>query len=150
MKVLLLQNVPKVGKKNEVKEVSDGYARNFLLKTGVAIEAKPGVVQQVTQAKEKQLYDEKVAKEAFEETLKRIHKDEVIFSAKANEMGHLYAALHARELTEEIQKSTNIFIPSAAFVLPKPIKEVGTHTIKVNYAGVQDSITIRIKASTIA
>lgn len=147
MKVLLLKNVAKVGKKDEVKEVSDGYAHNFLFRQGLAVEANARTVQKVEADRAKVAHDEMVAREKFESILKQLQAKTITIHARANEMGHLYAALHAKELADEIKKVTEVFIPVAAILLPKPIKEVGEHTIKLAYAGVKDSIVVTISAS---
>ena len=148
MKVLLLENVAKLGKKDEVKEVTDGYAHNFLFRQKLAVEAKAGLVLKVQASKAKEIYDQTLARENFEELIKQLNSKKIILKAKANEFGHLYASIHAKELADEIKKLTNIFIPTQTIILPKPIKEVGEHTVKLAGFGVKDTITVSILAAT--
>jgi large subunit ribosomal protein L9 len=131
MKVILLSDVAKVGKKFDVVDVAPGYARNFLLAQGLA--------EAVTKSTEKRVADmekkreaEKVRQEALlEKAFSGIKIAVLTLKRAANEEGHLYAGVTAEDLATELSKNIGATIGAQHITLEKPIKEVGEFSIPV-------------------
>jgi large subunit ribosomal protein L9 len=148
MKVLLLQNVPKVGKKGDIKEVSDGFARNFLFKDKKAVEATTKTIAEAKSKTEQENAGKVRLQKEFDALVGSLPKQIELF-VNTNEMGHLYAALHAGELSDEIYKKARIRIPPGLIKLKKPIKEVGSYTISLESNGNEGSIDLLLHSSHI-
>lgn len=131
MKIIFLVDVPKVGKKHEIKEVADGYAKNVLIAKGQAVPATPANLK---------VRDEAVGRIAMkkEKTVEEFKKLADVLSAttyeiaeKANETGVLFRKLHSEDLALAIQKKSHITCDSDAIKLDSPIKSVGNYDILV-------------------
>lgn len=110
MKVIFLKDVKGKGKKGEVKNVADGYANNYLLKNGLAVEATPGNLNAL---KAKQHRDEQAAKEALAEAKKlkeQLEKLEVEITAKSGEGGRLFGSITNKQIAEKLQKKHQLKI----------------------------------------
>lgn len=128
MKVLFLKDVPKLGKKHDVKEVSDGYARNFLFPKKLAEPATKEAEQRVLKIKKEQAEMRKIDEDLLMKNLKALADTVVTLQGKANEKGHLFAAIHKEEIISKIRE-TGLRIPADHILLEKPIKETGEHII---------------------
>lgn len=130
MKIILLQDVAKIGRKFETVEVSDGYAFNYLIPRGMA--------QMSTPSKEKELESkraEELSKRAshIEEVLKKIKalKKPIVLKAKANEKGGLFAGLEKDDLLKALKEQGDIALDKNELVLEEPIKNTGDYELKV-------------------
>jgi len=124
MKVIFLQDVKGQGKKGEIKEVSDGYARNFLLKKGLAKVATEGNIkmqQAHNQAMEKRKEQEKIQ---AQQLAKEIEKLEITIKAKAGKDGRLFGAISTKQIADELKKK-NIQIDKRKILLDEPIRSLG-------------------------
>lgn len=133
MKVLFLKDVPGTGNKGEIKEVADGYARNFLFRQNLARQATPEVIN------EEKAKDEKRRKESSNE-LREAQKNagkldgaELVIEEKANESGKLYSSIGGKKLTEEIRKQLKVSIKPTQLEIKQSIKEVGEHNILIKF-----------------
>jgi len=131
MKVVLLQNVPGTGKKGDIKNVSDGYARNFLLKKGLAASASSGVVDQLQAQEKKREKRQKQALKSQQKAASKLDGAELSFEEKTNNIGHMYAALSASKVAKEIKKVYDIEVKVKQIMFSEPIKEVGEYTAKI-------------------
>lgn len=138
MKVILLKNVPKIGQKYEVKEVSDGHASNFLIPRGLALVANQSTLKQVETLKSKDVMEKKVHEDLLLKNLEDLTGVAVHMSESANEQGHLFAGIHKEEIIPALKEQTRLEISPEYIVLEKPIKTVGEHEITVS---VQDKKT---------
>ena len=131
MKVILTENIPKVGKKYEIKKVAAGFGRNFLIPKGLAHLATVKEVNRIEQ--EKNMYEGKIKKlhKEFLIKIEKAKKTKISISAKSNEEGHLYAGLGVEDIIAVIKKEHDIELESAWIVLERPIKEIGIHNIKI-------------------
>ena len=130
MKVILLQDVKGQGKKGQLIDVSDGYARNFLLAKKLAVLATPeniNTMKQQDKAKKAQLAAEKAEAEAIAKKLESITVKVV---AKAGEGGRLFGAVTAKEVSEALSAQQGITIAKAKLVLDEPIKACGGYKLK--------------------
>jgi len=146
LKVILLKDVPKIGKKGEIKEVSDGYARNYLIPRGLAREYTKGLEKAIEHEKEMERRKKEREKEESERILKELKKRTHVIKAKAGEAGKIFGAVTAATLAEEISKLTGLSLDKKWFKLDKPIKEIGKYSVEVILpGGVRDTIEIRVE-----
>lgn len=131
MKVILLNDVRGTGKKYEVKEVSDGYAMNFLLPNKLAERATPERIKNIEELKIGQFEEEQVKADLLEKDLKTLHKVQLEMNEKASEKGSLFKGITPEAITKELKNQVHINLPASAIVLEKPIKDVGDYTINV-------------------
>ena len=130
MKVIFQQDVRGQGKKGELKEVSDGYARNFLLPRKLAVEATTDNLNTMRlreKARAKQMAEEKAAAEAAAKKLEGIV---VKISAKAGAGGKLFGSITSKEISDELQSQFGISIEKNKIVQPEPIKSYGSFSVK--------------------
>ena len=130
MKVLLKSDVPKIGKKGELLEVKEGYARNFLIPNGLAVEASGGTMKQYEEEKkavERRKEKEKEAAQALSAKIKGIT---ITLRHKAGEEGRLFGSITSAEVAEAL-KQKGFDIDKKHVILDEPIRLVGTHEVKV-------------------
>ena len=131
VKVILQQDIRGQGKKGELKEVSDGYARNYLIPRGLAVEATTNSLNAMKlQEKARQKQIEKEKEEALEnaELLKGIL---VTIHAKSGGAGRLFGSITTKEISEELKKQHDMVIEKNKIVQAEPIKNYGTYELKV-------------------
>ena len=130
MKIILSQDITGVGRKGEVKNVSDGYARNFLLPNKLGQIATPAAIASADKLKKQMEQDKDVQKDILEKNIKGLKDLKVQLKAKANEKGHLFSIIHPDEISKILKEEHHLDIPSKMIEIEKPIKELGEHTIK--------------------
>ena len=130
MKVILLQDVKGKGKKGQMIEVSDGYARNFMLPRKVAIEATADAVN--TMRMNDKAAAEKAARERAEavEISKKLRAMTVVVTAKGGGAGRLFGSVTNQEIADALAKASGIKLDKRKIVLSDPIKSVGTYTVQ--------------------
>ncbi len=131
MKVLFLKDVPKMGKKYDIKEVSDGYAQNFLFPKKLAEVAGKKTEKMVEKIKLTEAEMKKVDQALLHKSLKTLAETVVTIKGKANEEGKLFAAIHKEEISEKLREQAGIEMPAEYLDIEKPVKEVGEHEIPV-------------------
>ena len=127
MKIILLQNVKSLGKKDEIVNVNDGYARNYILPKKLGLEATG---KNLNDLKLKQANEEKVAMEKLEEAKelgKKLESSKVSLSIKTGEGGRTFGSISSKEIAAAIKEQLNIDIDKKKIILEEPIKAVGTH-----------------------
>ncbi|NOY35594.1 MAG: 50S ribosomal protein L9 [bacterium] len=132
MKIILTQDVSGLGRKYDVKDVSDGYARNFLIARGLAELATEKRIK-AAEAKKKQTEQLKeIDKDILEKNLTELEGIKVSVEEKANEKGHLFAGIHKEEISKILKEQKRLDIPADLIELEHPIKETGEHKIKAS------------------
>jgi large subunit ribosomal protein L9 len=131
MKVIILKDTPKVGRKYEVKNVSDGHALNFLFPRGLAEIANESNLKKIEEMKVMHEASLKIREDLLIKNLNDLSGLRIELNEKANEKGHLFAGIHKPELIREIKKQTGLDIDELHIDLEKPIKEVGEYDIKI-------------------
>ena len=131
MKIILSQDITGVGRKGEIKNVSDGYARNFLLPNKLGQVATPAAIASAEKMKNQLEQDREVQKDILEKNIKGLKDLKVQIKAKANEKGHLFSIIHPDEISKILKEQYHLDIPSKIIEIEKPIKEIGEHIIKV-------------------
>ena len=131
MKVILIEDVKSLGKKGQLVEVNDGYARNFILAKKLGLEATP---KNLNDLKLKKANDEKVAKEIYEEAKafgERLKDMEVNVSIKTGEGGKIFGSVSSKEIAEAAKAQLGIELDKKKMVLPSPIKTLGTTLVPI-------------------
>ncbi len=146
MKIILLKDIVKIGKKYDVKEVSSGHALNLLIPQGAAVAATPEAMKRVESQKLKMTGEKKVMEDLIAKNINDLNGMTLTVAGKANEKGHLFAGLHREEIVAELQKQTQLQIDASFIQLEHPIKEVGTHTIEVKVGGKSAKFKLVIEA----
>lgn len=132
MRVILLQDVEKVGKKFDVKEVKDGYARNFLIPKDLA---KPATKEALAWLKVQQEIAEKKAEESLsqiQELASSIDDREVVLSVKVGDEGQLFETITAQKVADKL-KELGFAVKKTQVILEEPIKELGEFPIKIKF-----------------
>lgn len=146
MKVVLLNDVPKVGKKYDVKEVSSGYASNMLIPKGLAKIATSSVLKQIEEQKKTDVVRKKVREDLLLKNIADIQKATITMYGKANEKGSLFAGIHTEELVLAIKEQTGLGLDADHLVLDEPLKEVGEHAVMAKVGETEAKFTVVIKA----
>ncbi|MCX6757998.1 MAG: 50S ribosomal protein L9 [Candidatus Nomurabacteria bacterium] len=144
MKVIFLKDVPRVGRRNDVKDVNDGYAANFLFPKKFAIQATPQALSALEKRKNEVLLDNKVQEELLLKSLAELKNKVVTISGKANEKGSLFSAIHKKEIVEALRKEHHAEVEEDFIVLDKPLKEVGEFEIPVQIKNHKTSFKVVI------
>ncbi len=131
MKVVLLDNIRGVGRVGDIKEVSDGYARNFLLPRGLGKPATQGALRDADTLKSKKLEAAALAQTEAQEVAARITGMIVAITAKANKQGKLFAGIEADQVANAISEKAGVHIAANQLKLEEPLKSVGEHPIAV-------------------
>jgi len=129
MKVILLQNIKGTGKKGEIKEVADGYARNFLMKKGLVALATKQILEDVHAKKRKQEKQKVQLSKQQEKTLKQVNGKTIHLTERVNSEGKLYAAVRVEEILQAFQSQHSISVDKKCIFIEKPIKELGSHSV---------------------
>ncbi|MES3031243.1 MAG: 50S ribosomal protein L9 [Patescibacteria group bacterium] len=145
MKIILLKDVPKVGKRFEVKDISDGYALNLLVPKGLATPATPEALKRLDLEKSRTAGEEKVHQELLEKNLAMLEGKKITLTEKGNEKGNLFAGIHKLEIIPAIEKQARVQIDPEHMILEKPIKEAGEHKITVKAGNKSIVFTLDIK-----
>ena len=131
MKVILIQDVKSLGKKGEIVNVSDGYARNFVLPKGLGLEAN---AKNMNDLKLQKANDEKVAKEQLEAAKQLaglLETKEVVVTMKSGEGGKTFGSISSKEIAQEAKKQCDLELDKKKIVLPEPIKSLGVYEVGV-------------------
>ncbi|MFA5778465.1 MAG: 50S ribosomal protein L9 [Candidatus Paceibacterota bacterium] len=131
MKVIFLQDVPRVGKRHEIKEVNDGYAMNFLFARKLAEPATAKAVAELEKKKKNIEIEREVQEDLLEKNLEEIKGKVLLIKTKTDEKGHLFSGIHKKEIVEEMRKQNHADISEEFISLEKPIKEIGEHEIQI-------------------
>ena len=146
MKVILLQDVKGKGKKGQMIEVSDGYARNFMLPKKIAIEATPDAIN--TMRMNDKATQERIAKEKAEALAlsKQLRELTLVVTAKGDGAGRLFGSVTNQEIADALKAKTGITLDKRKIVIADTIKSVGTYTVtcKLGYE-ITAPLTVKIE-----
>ena len=146
MKVILLQDVRGKGKKGQMLEVSDGYARNYMLPRKIAIEATADAVN--TMRMNDKATQERIAKEKAEamEVSKKLREMTIVVNAKGGGNGRLFGSVTNQEIADALKAKTGIALDKRKIVITDAIKNVGTYTVtcKLGYE-ITATLTVKIE-----
>lgn len=147
MEVILLQDVKKTGKKGEIKEVSDGYARNFLIKKGLAKEATASAKKELEAKNEARKREEK---EEFEEAKKQkeiLEDNPIEIIEKASEDGRLFGSVTTKQIAEQVKKQLGIKVDKRKINQNVQMRSVGSQEVEVKlHRDVIAKLLVRVNA----
>lgn len=147
MKVILLQDVKALGKRNDMVEVKDGYAKNYLLKRNLAVEATAANVN-VMKSRQKAVRMRHLNENAEAEEIKgRIDGKKVVIRTKAGENGKLYGSITNKDVAEALEKEYNVEVDKKKIAIPdQHIKAISTTKVPVKiYPGITAEITVVVE-----
>ena len=148
MKVILMQDVKGKGKKGQMIEVSDGYARNYMLPRKIAVEATTDAVN--TMRMNDKAAAERAAKERAEalEISKKLRDMILVVTAKGGGAGRLFGSVTNQEIADALKQKTGIALDKRKIVIAEPIKSIGTYTVtcKLGYE-ISAPLTVKIQES---
>ena len=146
MKVILLLDVKGKGKKGQILEVSDGYARNFMLPKKMAIEATPDAIN--TMRMNDKATQERIAKEKAEALAlsKQLREMTLVVTAKGGGAGRLFGSVTNQEIADSLKAKTGIALDKRKIIISDPIKNIGTYTVtcKLGYE-ISAPLTVKIE-----
>lgn len=131
MKVILLADVKSLGKKDQIVEVSDGYARNFVLPKKLGLEATP---KNLNELKLKKAHEDKVAAEILAEAqalAEQMKEESVTLSIKVGEGGRTFGSVSSKEIAEAMKSQLGHDVDKKKIALKEPIKSLGTHIVDI-------------------
>lgn len=147
MKVILNQDVKGQGKKGDLIEVSDGYARNFLLPKNLAIPATKENINVLKGQQESREYRQQKELEEAQETAKKISEISVVLKAKAGDNGKLFGSITSKDVSEALTAQHHIKIDKKKFVLPDGIKSLGTTQVDIKiHPGVLAKLKVNVES----
>lgn len=147
MKVIFLKDVPRVGKRHEIKEVNDGYALNFLLPNKLAEKATDKAIANLELRQKEVKVQREIQDELLQKNLDEIKDKVITIQGKANEKGSLFSAIHKKEILEAMKKEHRAEINEDFIILEKPIKEVGEFEIPIKIKDKKSSFKLVVKAA---
>jgi len=148
MKVVLHQQVPQLGNRGDVVDVSDGYARNYLIPQGVAQKATDGVEAQAEAMRKTWVLKNAKDREAAEEVAKALVTSSIVISARASSEGKLFGSVSSSDVVDAVKAQTGVELDRKMLNLAEGIKTVGTHTVTVHpHDDVQFPVTVEVEAA---
>ncbi|GHU82645.1 50S ribosomal protein L9 [Clostridia bacterium] len=147
MKVILLADVKGTGTKEQIVNVSDGYARNFLLPKKLAVEATATSMNAVQRAKSAEDHRETLRRQDAVEKAEFLRKKEIRLTARAGERGRLYGSITGQEVADALEAQHKVHVEKRRVELAEPIRTVGEHEVSVwLYPGVTVPMTVVVIA----
>jgi large subunit ribosomal protein L9 len=146
MKVVLLEDLPGKGRAGEIKEVSKGYARNFLLPRGLALVATPTVIKQVEYRLETEKLEESIDRDKLVELAQQIEGREIRFEARMGAGERLFGSITAADVAEELSKAIGSPIDKKKIDIEKSLRKTGSYEVAVKLTSdLNPQITVVIK-----
>jgi len=146
VRVILKAEVRGLGRAGEVKDVADGYARNYLLPKGLAIEATGGTLKLLAQERESEKTKKDRAHQEAEALATRLRDVTLVFKLKAGEHGKTFGSVTAKEVADALKKEVKAEIDKTKIVLHEPLRSLGVHMVEVRlFSDVRANVTVAIE-----
>ena len=147
MKVVLQQSVEKLGDPGDIVEVADGYARNYLVPRGLAVQATKGMVRHVESLQRSHASKTDKQRSEARAVADRLAATPLTVRAKAGDEGRLFGSVTAADVAEALRAQTGLAIDRHDVRLQEPIRSVGSHVVNVHlFAGVDQAVTVQVEA----
>ncbi len=147
MKVIFLQDVKGQGKKGEMKDVSDGYARNFLIPKGVAVLADGKAINEMKGAKAHEEHKRATEEANAKDIAKKLEEIILTLKVKGAADGRLYGSVTGKEIADQLKSQYSIDIDKRKIELSENIKTFGSYKAKVKlYSGISGTLTIKVES----
>lgn len=147
MKVVLLQDVKKIGKKGDVIEVSDGYGRNVLIRKGLGVEGTKANLNTAAQRQESKVFKDKVAADEAVIMAAQLKKVKVVIKVQCGEDGKIFGSVTGKDISEALEKQYKFKLEKKNIRLKSPIKTLGEYDVEV---WVHQQVTSSIHVSVVA
>lgn len=145
MKIILLADVKDIGKKNQIANVSDGYARNFLFPRKLALEATPSAIKQVEKRNEIERQKELERVKEAQELANRLSGKTISIKSKCGEGDRLYGSITSKEIADKLFEQQKIELDKRKIELKEPIRSLGEFRIQIKlYTGVTTEMIVKI------
>jgi large subunit ribosomal protein L9 len=145
--VILRADLDGVGKRGDIVDVADGYARNYLVPRGLAMKATPGATAQAAAMRRSRDIRDAAARAAAEEIATKLVPARITITARAGSEGRLFGSVTASDIAEAVVEQTGIELDRRVLRLPEPIKSLGEHTVPARlHADVEFPVTIDVVA----
>lgn len=145
MKVILKQDIKGVGKKDQIINANDGYARNFLFPKNLAVPADKGNMTNLQSKQSSEQHRKNLEKEAAIEAKKKIEEISLKIQVKSGENGKVFGSVTSKEIGENLDKQYKIKVDKKKILLQEPIKNIGTFNIEIKlYDGVNAKLKINV------
>lgn len=146
MKVILKENVKSIGKKDEIINVSDGYARNYLFAKNLAVEATSGNLSKLQTKKDSVAFKKGQEKQEAEKIAERLSKITLEFKVKAGENGKIFGGISSKEIAEKLENDYQIKVDKKKIDLKEPIKILGVKRVDIKlFEGVVGTVKVATK-----
>ena len=149
MKVYLLKDVQGSGKTGDLVDVNDGYARNYLLKQKLALEATPALINEIKQKQASEAHKHKLEVEKFTAIAAELNKAVLTVTVKTGEGGRIFGSVMSANIADEIKKQLKLDVDKKKIVLSDPIKTVGAHFVDIKlYPDIAAKLKLVVKGNT--
>lgn len=147
MKVILLEDIKGVGKKDQIINASDGYARNYLFPKKLALEANKDNMVKYQAKQDANKYKKDVEKEEANKLAKKLDEISLKIQVKAGENGKIFGGVTSKEISENLREQYKIEIDKKKILLKETIKNIGTFTVEIKlYEGIIGKLKIQVQA----
>lgn len=147
MKVILKEDIKGVGKKDQIINANDGYARNYLFPKNLAVPADKGNLGNLQSKKTSEEHRKELEREAAKETAKKIEGILLKLPVKAGENGKVFGSITSKEIAENLEKQYKITVDKKKINLQEPIKNLGTFNVEIK---LYDAIIAKLKVNVIS
>lgn len=147
MKVVLLQDVKKMGKKGDVVEVSNGYGRNVLIRKGLGVEGTKANLNTAAQRQESKVFKDKVAADEAVIMAAQLKKVKVVIKVQCGEDGRIFGSVTGKDISEALEKQYKFKLEKKNIRLKSPIKTLGEYDVEV---WVHQQVTSTVHVSVVA
>ena len=146
MRVILKSEVAGLGRPGDVKDVADGYAQNFLLPRGLAIEATASEMKVLARARDAKRAKQDRAHADAEELAKRLSETTLVFKLKAGEHGKTFGSVTSKDIAEALRREQKVEVDKTKVHLPEPLKALGVHQVEIRLlTDVRANVTVAIE-----
>ena len=135
MRVIILKDTPKVGRKDDVKDIPDGYVMNSLMPKGIVERATPQTLKLLEERKTRIIVEKEIDEKMLQKGMDDLKKITLTISEKANEKGHLFSSVTKDKIKQELENKERVIISEEMIILNHAIKECGMHKIDVAFKG---------------
>lgn len=145
MKVILKENIKSIGKKDEIVNVSDGYARNYLFAKKIAVEANNENLSKLKAKKDSENYKKDIEKQEAKKVAEELEKIKLQFKVKQGENGKIFGGISSKEIAEKLEKQQKIKVDKKKIELRESIKTLGITKVSIKlYEGVIGTIKVEV------
>ncbi len=144
MKVILIKDVARLGRKSEVKDVPSGHALNFLIPRKFAVIATDEQLKRIGEEEKQHGVQKEHAQKVFMDACAVLAEKHIRYPAPANEKGHLFKGINADDIQKYLESTEHIVLQKQVILLAHPIKELGIHEIPLSFGGDKGMCTLEV------